>query len=328
MLESEVSKAVTEIQRAGIKISAIHKHVLEDEPRLAFVHIEQAGDAFVIGDQLKIGLQNAGLTYTEEKVDSTNPSNLDVAGIQASLAAAAPLGAAGLTTAQTNGSQPIKVESSEGVLEVSMPRAEQFTTCATATFNAVTAANAGGTTVGTTNGGTTGTTAVSPASPSITPGLGNNTGTAANALNTCVQNAAGAQLTLAGGSTTTGTPTGVAAGTTGSGQNLPAESVGATFEFRFQPIGNSGRAIVAVEMPLLPTEVADTMRILADAGTSMNGTGQIFFGELHNHNLTESPRLVFLHVTAVGNAVQVADIFRAAIANNQQVASGAIQARP
>ncbi len=312
--EEMASKFVRAVAEQGLQLPAVHKHVLGDQPRTAFVHFEEAGDGATLAASLKKAISMAGLHFKEETRVSPSQAapGLNINSIQSMLTSVAPLSAAG---ANPSGAQAVTVEASPGVISISIPRAEQFSSCAAAIFNAM---QPGGTTT-------------APAA-STTAGVGNNQGTGANASNTCIQMAVGDQLTTAGAGTsgtTSGTGTGTGMGTTGSAtgstttgsgmagaaNNVNAEAIGAEYEFRVQSAG-SGKAIVAAELPLLATEVRDVQRILANAGP------QFMVGEVHNHTLAESPRLVFIHVLATGDASHIADVFRSAIANSAAVANG------
>ncbi len=301
-LSSEVSVVVQAFARQSITVSAVHKHVFEDNPRLAFVHIEEAGDGATLAQRIRTAVGTAGLKLSEESKESTSSvgQSLDLGRIRSTLGAAAPLSISGANSGNFANIEPVQVQASNGILEVVIPRAEQFSSCAQSIFNArMSNTQGGGGTAGASAGAGTGMTAVA--------GAGNNRGTVANQSNLCLGGSLVDQAATAGA---------VASGAgSGAANYVAADALGASYEFRFQPIG-SKRAIVVAEMPLLVTEVRDVERILADAGI------QVLFGEAHNHTLSESPRLLFMHATAVGDPAQIAEVFRAAISNSANVAAG------
>ncbi|MDF6043345.1 DUF1259 domain-containing protein [Streptomyces sp. JH14] len=80
--------------------------------------------------------------------------------------------------------------------------------------------------------------------------------------------------------------------------------LGATSAFIFQPLGR-GRAALSGDCVMLAEEVQDVLEALRRGGIKLV--------ELHNHHLTESPRLFFTHFWAVGNAVKLARALRHAV---------------
>lgn len=84
---------------------------------------------------------------------------------------------------------------------------------------------------------------------------------------------------------------------------LPS-GLGATSAFIFQPLGN-GKAALSGDCVMLAEEVQNVLGALRQ--------GKIELVELHNHHLTESPRLFFTHFWAVGDAVELAQGLRPAV---------------
>ncbi|MFC5787956.1 MULTISPECIES: DUF1259 domain-containing protein [Streptomyces] len=84
---------------------------------------------------------------------------------------------------------------------------------------------------------------------------------------------------------------------------LPS-GLGATSAFIFQPLGN-GRAALSGDCVMLAEEVQNVLGALRRGGIKLV--------ELHNHHLTESPRLFFTHFWAVGDAVELAKALRPAV---------------
>ncbi|MGK4584794.1 DUF1259 domain-containing protein [Kitasatospora sp. HPMI-4] len=97
------------------------------------------------------------------------------------------------------------------------------------------------------------------------------------------------------------------------GRILPP-GLGATSAFNFQPLGG-GKAAVNGDLVMIASEVQKVLAALRHGG--------IEIVELHNHGLTDEPRLFFTHVWAVGDAVTLAKAIRPAIAaTNVAPASG------
>lgn len=84
---------------------------------------------------------------------------------------------------------------------------------------------------------------------------------------------------------------------------LPS-GLGATSAFIFQPLGN-GRAALSGDCVMLAEEVQNVLGALRRGGIQLV--------ELHNHHLTENPRLFFTHFWAVGDAVELAAALRPAV---------------
>ncbi|MET8244551.1 DUF1259 domain-containing protein [Streptomyces sp. NPDC005202] len=80
--------------------------------------------------------------------------------------------------------------------------------------------------------------------------------------------------------------------------------LGSTSAFNFQPLGG-GRAAINGDYAMIAGEVQDVLVALRRAGAELV--------ELHNHGLTDEPRLFFTHFWAVGDAVRLARGLRAAV---------------
>jgi hypothetical protein len=295
---TKVSETIQNLERSGIQISAVHKHVFDDNPRIAFVHVEQAGDLTTIAKQLAFALKRSGLNYMEGQPEKArDEQGLDVDDILARISSAAPLKFS--PAAQLSGASgtpdAVEAQLENGVLSIAMPRAEIVTECAGPVYDAMQQWSAGS------SGTTTSNTA--PA-----PGMGNLGGVGTTAWITCLVSAVQAEL---GGSAASGS-----ANTTKQGNQVSAASVGAEIDIRMQPIGN-GQVAATAEVPLLPSEVDNFIRVISESRTA-----KFTYGEAHNHTKYAAPILVFLHLTATGDPMQIAEVLRAAIANNAQVAAG------
>ena len=96
------------------------------------------------------------------------------------------------------------------------------------------------------------------------------------------------------------------------GHVLPALSLNLTTVINFQAVGG-GRAAINGDFILTDPEVQKVIRALR--------AGNIQIVELHNHGLTEQPRLFYMHFWAVDDAVTLAKALRPALdATNLQSA--------
>jgi hypothetical protein len=94
------------------------------------------------------------------------------------------------------------------------------------------------------------------------------------------------------------------------GHMLPP-AMGPESEVHFQSIGD-GRAMQVSELALLPDEVPKVLQVLHAAGQ------QTEVSALHNHFITEEPRLFFLHTFGMGNQADLARTLRSAIEQTAQ----------
>jgi hypothetical protein len=85
---------------------------------------------------------------------------------------------------------------------------------------------------------------------------------------------------------------------------LPAASLNLTTVINFQPVGG-GRAAINGDFILTDTEVQKVIQALR--------AGNVRIVELHNHGLTEQPRLFYMHYWAVDDAVTLAKALRPAL---------------
>jgi hypothetical protein len=79
---------------------------------------------------------------------------------------------------------------------------------------------------------------------------------------------------------------------------------GSTSAFNFQPLGG-GRAALSGDFVMIAKEVQKVLVALRRGGIELV--------ELHNHGLTDEPRLFFTHFWAVGDAVKLARALRPAV---------------
>jgi hypothetical protein len=90
---------------------------------------------------------------------------------------------------------------------------------------------------------------------------------------------------------------------TDGGLVLPP-GTGSTTAFNFQPLGG-GRAAINGDFVMIAEEVQDVLVALRRGGIKLV--------ELHNHGLTDEPRLFFTHFWAVGDGVRLARALRPAV---------------
>lgn len=88
------------------------------------------------------------------------------------------------------------------------------------------------------------------------------------------------------------------------GHVLPASSLNLTTVINFQPVGG-GKAAINGDFILSDPEVQKVIQALR--------AGNIQIVELHNHGLTEQPRLFYMHFWAVDDAVALARALRRAL---------------
>src|SRR5258708_17508633 len=108
LTEDEVSPVMLALQENGLRVTALHNHVLHETPRVMYMHIAGHGDAVKLAGALK---QVIALTKTPAP---TPP------------AAAAPP-ALDLDTAPTDAALGAKGKANGGVYQVGVPRAEKIT---------------------------------------------------------------------------------------------------------------------------------------------------------------------------------------------------------
>jgi hypothetical protein len=92
--------------------------------------------------------------------------------------------------------------------------------------------------------------------------------------------------------------------TVADGHLILPPGLGATTSVNFQPLGG-GRAAVSGDLVLIAGEVQPALVALRRGGIELV--------ELHHHNLTDEPRLFFVHYWGVGNAVALAKAIRRAV---------------
>lgn len=97
------------------------------------------------------------------------------------------------------------------------------------------------------------------------------------------------------------------------GQVVLPPGLGSTSAFNFQPLGG-GRAAINGDCAMIASEVQDVLKALRRAGAELV--------ELHNHGLTDEPRLFFTHFWVVGDGARLARALRPAVAATNVVPAG------
>lgn len=61
LLASEVNPVIKALRKNGIEVASLHNHMLDEEPRLFFMHFWAYGDAFTLAKGLKAALDQTGV---------------------------------------------------------------------------------------------------------------------------------------------------------------------------------------------------------------------------------------------------------------------------
>jgi hypothetical protein len=92
--------------------------------------------------------------------------------------------------------------------------------------------------------------------------------------------------------------------TVADGPVILPPGLGSTTSVNFQPLGG-GRAALSGDLVMIAKEVQPVLVALRRGGVELV--------EVHHHNLTDEPRLFFVHYWAVGDAVRLAQAIRRAV---------------
>ncbi|HXV15250.1 MAG TPA: DUF1259 domain-containing protein [Gemmatimonadaceae bacterium] len=107
LTETEVGPVIAALQAGGVEQSAIHNHLLNESPRIIYVHIMAHGNPAAIAKTIRSALEKTGTPLIAGAASVSSASGLDTAGIHAALGIAGKL----------NGV----------VYQVSVPRSESIT---------------------------------------------------------------------------------------------------------------------------------------------------------------------------------------------------------
>lgn len=118
LAESEVNAALARLLQGGISATAVHHHVLNESPRVMYMHVHGHGDAVKLGETIRAA---AALT----KIPPAAPATPSAAGpALATPPAAGPAPAFGIDTAAIARTLRATGRVNGGVFQVSVPRVE------------------------------------------------------------------------------------------------------------------------------------------------------------------------------------------------------------
>jgi hypothetical protein len=109
LLESEVGPVMTALQKEGIEQTALHNHLLNETPRVMYMHIEAHGDATKLATSLK-----SALALTATPTPAAAPSTIAPPEL-------------GIDATQMDKILGYRGKNNGGVYQFSVPRAERIT---------------------------------------------------------------------------------------------------------------------------------------------------------------------------------------------------------
>lgn len=77
----EVDTVADRLQHGGVQITALHKHIQDETPRLWWMHYWSLGDPVAIARTLHTALATTGIPLTQREEKTQPPINLDVAAL-------------------------------------------------------------------------------------------------------------------------------------------------------------------------------------------------------------------------------------------------------
>jgi hypothetical protein len=108
LLESELTPVLTKLEENGIEVSGIHNHVLNEQPRVVYMHYMGHGDEEKLARSMKDALAQSATPMVPPQSSSPAASNVDWSKVQDVLR--------------------IKGAERGGVLQIGVPRKEKITT--------------------------------------------------------------------------------------------------------------------------------------------------------------------------------------------------------
>jgi biotin operon repressor len=108
LLETEVNPVLTKLEESGVEISAVHNHVLNEQPRVMYMHFMGHGDEEKLARALKEALSLSGTPMGPATAGAPPPSTTDWKKVQDALRA--------------------QGRERGGVLQVGVPRKEKIMT--------------------------------------------------------------------------------------------------------------------------------------------------------------------------------------------------------
>jgi hypothetical protein len=99
LLEDEVAPVMAKLQAGGIEITALHDHVLQESPRVMYMHVARHGTAANLAQAIHDALATTGTPAETPAAASTQKLDLDTDKIDQALAARAKTMAASISSA-------------------------------------------------------------------------------------------------------------------------------------------------------------------------------------------------------------------------------------
>jgi hypothetical protein len=111
LTEDEVAPVMEKLQSGGIDVTALHNHLLHETPRVMYMHIHGMGDAAALGKAIHDALAETKTPGPNAAASAGAPSEQDI----------------GINIAQIEQAIGHKGKVNNGILQVSVPRAEHVT---------------------------------------------------------------------------------------------------------------------------------------------------------------------------------------------------------
>ncbi len=117
LVEDEVTPVMSSLESSGIRVTALHNHVLHESPRIMYMHIGGHGDAVKLATAVKDAVALTKIPAPKPAASAPVDIGIDTAGIEQALG------------------HPGKVNG--GVFQVGVPRAESITEAGMKTLNSM-----------------------------------------------------------------------------------------------------------------------------------------------------------------------------------------------
>lgn len=111
LTEDEVPSVMEKLQAGGIDVTALHNHLLHETPRVMYMHIHGMGDAAALGKAIHDALAETKTPGADAAAAAGAPSEQDI----------------GINIGQIKQAIGHKGKVNNGILQVSVPRAEHIT---------------------------------------------------------------------------------------------------------------------------------------------------------------------------------------------------------
>lgn len=127
MTEDEISPVMLKLQQNGIGQSALHHHLLYENPRVYYMHLMAMGDPVKLAETIKAALDLTKTPPQPVATPATNTGNGAESGNPGNTAANNQPADIGIDTAQIDSVLGFKGKVNNGVYQVSVPRANKIT---------------------------------------------------------------------------------------------------------------------------------------------------------------------------------------------------------